>query len=442
MWVDYLLGTLAEEEKVTIAPIKQNEYVGYLQQLVVSLADLKASCQMFVEVFRNLPLNDLQVFDAHVSDCGCHLRALMLMDLFRQYSLDPSKLSALKAIIIRADNCISRVTSLLSELCEMTKKPQQLLLPLLVCKPDEMLQTVECDFDCGSELASIKFLYYSYVLSKHKSYSSRNCKDSVIIDVESAVKHLNAQILSTSCQGTGKLGGGCRYLKHARITKGFIKSQTALAQSRLSHMSVSYLKNLGDVSAAKTVELLCRQSPKCIAAIPAFFQYKILEKYWAEKGFPFFLAMRVSGQSFSDDVYAIAHINSNLEWGLTLTTSEHAPNSPHMIVTFSCSLKESDSLQDNLGSILIREGPRNMRACWYSFMARHKQYPFDMISETDEQLKTVFCDEFDRYKYFYLCGPDSLGGINFTPKHIFFDCPAAVVQKQKYLKGKDGVLLI
>lgn len=385
MWIDTLLGLLPGD-KYFQQTFKRNEYVGALAQLCVTIMDLKLASEAFLGSIEGK--ETFMPFDAHVSDCGCHLRAQLLMEKVFHYKKHPEKLEVFRKVI---------------EVCE------------------------------GSLLRASEL---SKAFSRFKRYNERNLKDSVEFDLDAASKCLNSLVYGFTCQGKGKLGEGCRYLKHAKIGKGFVKTQTTALQARLSQMSVEYLVSLVP-ELSNELKTYCVKSKKGIYAVPALLQYKVLERVWSARRTPLFLAIRFFDGDLSKFYYTFAMVAKDLQWAFH---NESKRNEPHIAITFDCEISGLACLKDDdLSNVMCNLQPK-MRETWYTFMTQHKQYPFELCGSLEQDLEAKIHSEVEVPKFRNTFHEPN--GANLEPKHIFLDYPRAVTEKQASISGKAGTLLI
>ncbi|KAM9901774.1 hypothetical protein OXX69_008578 [Metschnikowia pulcherrima] len=442
MWIDSLVGYLPGETCRHVSQFVQNEYVGTLGQLYVTIRDLKQAISAFVDSVNGEENKNFLAFDAHVSDCGCHLRASMSMDLIQRYRGNREELLSFLGLVEACDKALVSTSALMKDICTEAKSLKELQLPKSTKDPLLFLSAIGWKYE-SDNLSEIKYIFYCYVLSQFKTYSFRNKQDSVHIDTDKEFKQKNEMICTHTCQGKGKLGNGCRYLKHARIGKAALKQWTLCYQERLSKMSVDYLAK-SDSELKELVENSRKESHKSVAAVPSYVQFKISERLWASNQFPFLLSMRVFVDEGHEDIYARAFVGRDLKWNIQFVTSDVLEDTPHIIVAGHCRVPHgyNDTNKLNLANLSL-DAHQNMRSFWYSFMSQHKQYPFDTALGCDDDLQNVLpAHEFKDYMKFKYAGIRAFRDMEFTPKHIFVEYPSVVFSKQRMLAGKQGVLFI
>lgn len=433
MWIDTLLGLLPGD-KYFQQTFKRNEYVGALAQLCVTIMDLKLASEAFLGSIEGK--ETFMPFDAHVSDCGCHLRAQLLMEKVFHYKKHPEKLEVFRKVIEVCEGSLLRASELSKALCWLEQSPLEFGLPKQTATRDDFKIAIEWVSDKFDGNLDIKYVYYCYTLSRFKRYNERNLKDSVEFDLDAASKCLNSLVYGFTCQGKGKLGEGCRYLKHAKIGKGFVKTQTTALQARLSQMSVEYLVSLVP-ELSNELKTYCVKSKKGIYAVPALLQYKVLERVWSARRTPLFLAIRFFDGDLSKFYYTFAMVAKGLQWAFH---NESKRNEPHIAITFDCEISGLACLKDDdLSNVMCNLQPK-MRETWYTFMTQHKQYPFELCGSLEQDLEAKIHSEVEVPKFRNTFHEPN--GANLEPKHIFLDYPRAVTEKQASISGKAGTLLI
>lgn len=435
MWIDELLGYLPGEKDTTAVNFVQNQYVGILGQLYITLHDLRKTCGDFLDLMANNGSKKFLAYDGHVSDCGCHLRALMLMELVKYYHEHKQKLDELQLVADICDLAMENTQAFMKKLCLDTPL-KDLSLPKRITDPKVLLDAIEWSLDIPDP-RKVKYLYYCFVLSQFKTYNKRDSKDSVEIDIDLAISIKNDLVHQGTCLGKGKFGTGCRYLKHAKISRASIKLWITNYQARLSEMSVDFLKTV-DPSLSELVELLHKKSHKNVSAIPSYLQFKVLERFWAKLRVPILYTIRYFLDSKVKDLYAIAYVNSKMSWNLQMVSADSMKDIPHIVITVQCMATDG---QVDVEETIIK-AQEDMRLFWYSFMSQHKQYPFETDYNTDEHLKLVLPKrEFEHY-----CSSKAIDrvfdGLHFVPKHIFLEYPSVLVEEQKRMEGMQGVLFV
>lgn len=433
MWIDYLLGLLPGETAKDIT-IKRNEYVGSLGQLYVTLKNLKRASETFLNSMEDM--ESFLPFDAHVSDCGCHLRAQMLMERVKHYKENKGDYKVFKKIIEACNESLAHTSSLMEKLCWLEQSPAEFGLPKVTAKSEDIKKAVGWDLSDAGCMRDVKYIYYCFTLSRFKKYLERSKKDSVEVDFDTATNNLNKSVCSFTCQGKGKLGEGCRYLKHARIGKGYVKSQTATLQARLSKVSIEFLLScVPDLK--EELEEFCIQSKKSIWAIPALLQFKALERIWASEKTPLYLAIRFYHGDVSRFVYTSAHVEPSLQWKFY---EDPSLDRPHIATTFECEYEGVKSASTRELTEKLYSLQPKMRSMWYTFMYQHKQYPFETDRSSEDKIKMTLYLANDLATHFEKV--DLSESITLEPKHIFLEYPRAVSEKQAKVNGKAGTLLI
>lgn len=441
MWIDALLGYLPDEEPDSLSNYTQNHYVGILGQLYVTLHDLQQACEVFVDLIFNKGSKNFLSYDGHVSDCGCHLRALMLMALVNSYKQNTCDLDHLQRLAEACESSMQKTRRLIKEICLETTLLKDLDLPKSTKDPQVFIDAVEWDFH-SNQTKNIKYLFYCYFLSKFKDYNKRNSKDSVEINLDLAMSSMNRTFLGSSCNGKGKLGNGCRYLKHAKICRGSLKQWITKYQARLSKMSVEFL-TLVDESLSDSIENLQRKSNKNVSAVPSYLQFRVLERFWARSRAPLLYTIRYFLKSYAEDIYVKGFVDENMEWDLQLVSPETLQDTPHVIITVQC--VTSDHIEDENVDVakVILQSLKKLRQFWYSFMSKHKQYPFETTMNKDEHLRAILStDDFENYRFYKNFDQECFLNIQLVPKHIFLEYPSVLFQKQQELEGMKGVLFI
>lgn len=432
MWIDHLLGLLPNEQSSDIS-FRQNEFVGALCQLHATLDDLKLAFETAITSIRKK--EGLIAFDAHVSDCGCHLRAQMLFEIVRAYEKDLGSIHELEKVIEACEESLRRTRQLMQSLCWLVKFPKDSGLPSLKASRKNFLEVVNWTYTSRKQTRELKCIFYCFSLSRFKTYNERDNKDSVKIDMESAIEKMNRSIDHLSCQGYGKLGKGCRYLKLGRISKAYIKAQILLFQARLSRLSVDYL--ISSDKYGPEIAAYRKTSLKGIHSVPTIMQFKSLELIWFETDTPLFLAIRVCNKKFSKFIYISALVEKNMEWNFH---DNFDYEKAHVVITFECESTTEKEISDIEIWNLVSSMQPKMRAIWYRFMNQHKQYPFEIDASLVENLAAYVKNDVAAQN----CLTQTLSWCdwNLLPKHIFLEYPKAVVAMQKRTSGKAGSLLI
>ena len=248
----------------------------------------------------------------------------------------------------------------------------------------------------------LEFLYCSHFLSKNKIYNKKENVDSVTIDFNYAFEKRRLMSNEFHCQGTGKHGVGCRYLKYAKQSKNSFISSVSRLQSRLALLSVSFLKSRCTLPC--DISALQQNSPRNVSAVPNFLHYLILEREWSQNKTPILLAVRKLHEDEHSDIYFEAQIKpGTLEWTLQHKyCEEFNPNTPYIVIT-ALALDSCSAKTDSLLAMELMKEQKNFRKFWLTFMSQHRQYPFEIEHNEDQLLQSqVSEDIFEPVSYTHL----------------------------------------
>ncbi|CAH01907.1 uncharacterized protein KLLA0_C19184g [Kluyveromyces lactis] len=466
----------AGNDKKTSIP--SNQLVGHLIGLILLCDDLNEAFADFQALLQNgiaISSSDrgYLVFDAHVTDCGCHLRAQMIQDVFSYFkNHEVTKLYIFDAVAKKLNELKRHCISLIQTLCWENTSAQKLGFPKNIKSYEELLKLLQWDTaDISSAIADsfpmnpnnadqnekglvwnvtklevvLEFLYCSHFLSKNKIYNKKENLDSVTIDFNNAFE--KRQLLSNKfhCQGTGKLGVGCRYLKHAKQSKNSFISVVSNLQSRLALLSIAFLKSRCTLPC--DIEALQKNSPRNVSAIPNFLHFLILEREWSQNETPILLAVRKLHEHEHCDLYFEARINPHtFEWTLQhKECCEFEHHTPYIVIT-ALATGSSTTKTAQLLAWELMKAQKNFRQFWLTFMSQHRQYPFEIEHDEDQLLETqVSQDIFELYCQSKREDRNQIlfdDSTSLLPKHIFTEYPSIFFNFQKNVCSKHGALVI
>lgn len=470
------IGPDAQGSCSTVIPA--NQLVGQVIRLILTCSDMREAFFDFQSLLGDShapsdPMKGFLAFDAHVTDCGCHLRAQMLQDLIMHFkNVAKVEIEIFQVMIKNLEQLENECISLINRLCWNNSDPSKIGLPRTIKEPTELLKflnwkgkeinTFLGETDCHNRPSErtgycerswsakssrmiLEFVFCSHFLSKHKIYNKRDKVDSVTINFEGAFEKRLELANRHHCNGQGKFGSGCRYLKHAKESKNVFTSRVANIQARLAHLSVSFLKSINHLQ-IDMIEL-SKVSTKNITAIPNFLHFLILEREWTKKNTPLLLAVRYLNCNVFFDIYFKVRINSNtLEWELEEKKREEFDSDiPYVVITALAANVKKNNTPDQLKRSIL-QGHKRMRQFWLSFMSQHPQYPFKTGCCEKEYMRTKLPQELS--ELYFVSNSLELDkiligdGTTFTPKHIFTEYPNIFFHFQDEVKGKKGALVI
>lgn len=462
-------------DEATCIPSKQ--LVGHLMVLIMLCTDLEDAFADFSSLIkRGTSLTSADrcylLFDAHVTDCGCHLRAQMIQEVFISVQEDCEIIAILDVLLAKLRELKGKCISLTQLLCCENTSPQKLGLCHTIRNHDEVFSMLKWDTSDAVDKSKqfnpknipqtqeesseiewnvkrlevlLEFIYCSHFLSKYKTYKKNENKDSVTIDFNYAFERRQEILSEFHLLDTAKSQSGCRYLKHAKQSKNKFISLVCHLQSRLAQFSISFLKQKSKLSLE--IDTLLRKSPKNISAVPNFLHFLVLEKEWSQKGTPILLAVRKFQQDKHFDIYFDVRIHpESLEWTLEeKKCDEFEVDIPYVVISAvigeSLPSKTSQQLTTE-----IKNAQKNFREFWMIFMSQHKQYPFDVECCEDLLLKEKLPKNI--YDLYHKSKSQDIAQIVFkdsttlVPKHIFTEYPSTFFDFQKATQTMNGVLVI
>ncbi|CDO92882.1 unnamed protein product [Kluyveromyces dobzhanskii CBS 2104] len=472
------LGVYKTQENDKSTPISINQLVGHLIGLIFLCSDLKEALKDFLALLQKgsaLSSSDrgFLVFDAHVTDCGCHLRAQMLQEIITYYQESgSSKLFIFDVIANKLSQLKENCILLIKSLCWENMNGQKLGLPKTIKSYQELLTLIQWDteeingiiadhyatgpisleniknrsvWDVTKLEVVLEFLYCSHFLSKNKIYNKKENLDSITIDFNRAFEKRQSLSNQFHCQGAGKHGIGCRYLKHAKPSKNRFVTSVSHLQSRLALLSILFLESRCSLSC--NISALQQNSPRNVSAVPNFLHFLILEREWSQKETPILLAVRAIDEHEYCDIYFEARINKQtFEW-----TLEHKGchdfrlNTPHIVISALASGLSAKKTAKILEEGLVK-AQKNFRQFWLIFMSQHRQYPFEIEQNEDQLLQSQVSQEiFELYRDSKRRDKDKVLFVDNTsllPKHIFTEYPSIFFEFQRNACSKYGALVI
>ncbi|KAL2706780.1 putative cyclodipeptide synthase PUL1 [Kluyveromyces marxianus] len=291
----------------------------------------------------------------------------------------------------------------------------------------------------------LEFLFCSHFLSKNKIYNKKGNLDSVTIDFNLAFEKRQSLSKTFHCQGSGKHGIGCRYLKHANESKGSFISVVSKLQSRLASLSIAFLKSKSIVSC--NIDSLIKYSPKHVPAMPNFLHFLILEREWGKKRTPILLAVRTFHGNEHCDIYFEARVKQHtFEWILQKQEYDKFEHHiPYLIITAVVTSSNTTKTAQQFAYELMK-AQKKFRKFWLTFMSQHRQYPFEIDYDEEQLLKAQVSQ--DIFELYFSSKRENIDNIlfddhsSFLPKHIFTEYPSIFFNFQKNSDSKYGALVI